>query len=48
MARLGRLSNDELAADEEAVMAIMSSLGVVLSAIDMKFNVGVQQYTLFF
>ncbi|CBJ30122.1 conserved unknown protein [Ectocarpus siliculosus] len=38
MARLGRLSNDELAADEEAVMAIMSSLGVVMSAIDMKFN----------
>lgn len=45
MARLGRLSNDELAADEDAVMAIMSSLGVVMSAIDVKFNVGGQQYT---
>lgn len=40
MARLGRLSNDELAGEEETVMATMSFLGELMSVMDGNFNVG--------
>lgn len=39
MARLGRLSNDELAGEEDTVMTVMNSLGDLMSAMDAKFNV---------
>lgn len=39
MARLGRLSNDELAGEEDAVMTVMNSLGDLMSVMDAKFNV---------
>ncbi|CAM9482017.1 unnamed protein product [Scytosiphon promiscuus] len=38
MARLGRLSNDELAGEEETVMATMSFLGELMSVMDGNFN----------
>lgn len=39
MARLGRLSNDELAGEEDTVMTVMNSLGDLMSVIDAKYNV---------
>lgn len=39
MARLGRLSNDELAGEEEIVMTVMSLLGELMSVVDVQFNV---------
>lgn len=39
MARLGRLSNDELAGEEEVVMTAMSLLGELMSVVDVNFNV---------
>lgn len=39
MARLGQLSNDELAGEEEAVMTVMSLLGELMSVVDVNFNV---------
>lgn len=39
MARLGRLSNDELAGEEEVVMTVMSLLGELMSVVDVNFNV---------
>lgn len=39
MARLGRLSNDELAGEEEVVMTAMSLLGELMSVVDVTFNV---------
>lgn len=39
MARLGRLSNDELAGEEEIVMTVMSLLGELMSVVDANFNV---------
>ncbi len=39
MARLGQLSNDELAGEEEAVMTVMSLLGELMSVVDPNFNV---------
>eukprot|EP00752_Nemacystus_decipiens_P004045 g3704.t1 len=38
MARLGRLSNDELAGEEEVVMTVMSLLGELMSVVDVNFN----------
>eukprot|EP00903_Cladosiphon_okamuranus_P019913 g18301.t2 len=38
MTRLGRLSNDELAGEEEVVMTVMSLLGALMSVVDVNFN----------
>lgn len=39
MARLGRLSKDELAGEEEVVMAVMTLLGELMAVVDVNFNV---------
>lgn len=38
--RLGRLSNDELGGDEDAVMSVMTHLGNALSVVQKDYNVG--------